>query len=339
MNATIKDVARVAGVSPSTVSRVISGSTRISGETVSRVRQVMDELDYRPNLLARSLVNRSSKIIAAALPYAPEQTFSEPFFFDVLRGVSSQAGQHGYNLLLSTGADPAQGDQAIEGFVSGGVAAGIILLTSRTEDTLQLDLEKRRFPFVVLGHPMKADGAQSNVRWVDNDNLAAGLSACEYLISRGCKKIAFAGYDARYRVAVDRLAGCRQALEAAGIPWRNEWLIDTPYGQTDLNGDQLTIFTGDDRPDGVVAANDPLALSLIHKLDGMGISIPKDVSVISFNNMPLGQFASPPLTTIDLDPFRLGLETCSLLIAALEGDNSKQSVTVPFQLVVRQSVK
>lgn len=339
MNATIKDVARVAGVSPSTVSRVISGSPRISGETISRVRKVMAELDYRPNLLARSLVNRSSKIIAAVLPYTPEQTFSEPFFFDVLRGVSSQAGKHGYNLLLSTGADPTQGDEAIEGFVSGGVAAGIILLTSRTEDTLQLDLENRRFPFVVLGHPTTPDGAKNAVRWVDNDNLAAGKGACEYLIARGCRKIAFAGYDARYRVAVDRLAGCHQALDNALIPWRKDWLIDTPYGQTDLDEDQLSIFTGNDRPDGVVAANDPLALSLIHKLDGMGVSVPEDVSIISFNNMPLGQFASPPLTTIDLDPFRLGLETCSLLIAALEGDSTQTSVTVPFQLVIRQSVK
>lgn len=334
---TIKDIARRAGVSASTVSRVLSGSERISAETTRRVQAIMREVNYTPNQLARSLVNRTSNIIAALLPMVPAKSLSEPFLFDVLRGIGEEAGRLGYNVLLSTGVDPAGDVESMRELVQGGIVSGIILLTSRVGDQLTEQLMLQRFPFVVLGTPDKAQ----EISWVDSDNVLAGRFVTEHLIVRGCRRIAFVGADDSHRMNVDRRLGWRQALEAAGLPHSDALVLPVRYAKSELDHTAITrMFSGPKRPDGVVATSDMQALNCMNAVQELGLSAPQDVSFVSFNNTVVGRYQKPALTTVDLDPAELGRQ-CFLLLHPRMTDPQRApaSTIVPFHLIERESVR
>jgi len=340
MRVTIKEIAQMAGVSPSTVSRVLSGSSRISADTTERVRDIMRRMHYRPNQLARSLVSRKHTIVAVALPSAAQTSLSDPFFYDVLRGISVGAAREGYHVLLSTGSGGAPGvedDGAVE-LMHGGIVGGVILLTSKVEDETVESLLFHRFPFVVLGHPVR----DNQIHWVDNDNVAAGRVVTEYLLSHGRRRIAFVGLDPHYRMTVDRCAGYRKAQEAAGfstIP--PAFLLEVPYGDTRVEPSRFrAAFAGPDRPDAVVCVNDLLALEVMRALAALGLRVPEDVSVIGFNNIQAGRFSTPPLTTVEVDAERLGQAAFGLLLRALnQPDAEAARELVPFRIVERASVR
>ena len=342
MRVTIKEIAQMAGVSPSTVSRVLSGSSRISADTTERVRDIMRRMHYRPNQLARSLVSRKRTIVAVALPSAAQTSLSDPFFYDVLRGISVGAAREGYHVLLSTGGAHGNEDDGVADLMHGGIVGGVILLTSKVEDETVESLLLHRFPFVVLGHPTR----DAEIHWVDNDNVAAGRVVTEYLLTRGCRRIAFAGLDPHYRMTVDRRAGCMAAQEASQeligfLPAPPAFLLEVPYGDTRVEPSRLrAAFDRPDRPDAVVCVNDLLALEVMRQLTGLGLRVPEDVSVIGFNNIQAGRFSTPGLTTVEIDAERLGQAAFLLLLRALNQPEAEAAhELVPFRIVERASVR
>lgn len=358
MKCTIKDIARLAGVSPSTVSRVMSGSPRISEETRARVERIMREAGYQPNQLARLLVQRRSNIVAAVLPAAPERSLGEPFFFEVLRGITMAATRAGCHVLLSA-AGP-EGDAAcVRALVQGGIVGGILLLRSREDDAAVAELTAQGFPFALLGHPA-GEGA---VNWVDNDNFAAGRAAACHLIDRGCVRLCYCGHSPGFRMSALRLSGCQAAAREAGLaPPR---VIERPKGLLEAGPDAAAgrvdaqavraLFAGDGGPgdgmpgdgipDGVVAENDLVAAELMTLLRALRLRVPEDVSIVGFNDAPLAQLLKPPLTSVNLCPEELGRRTCELLLSAMDGDapggrpQAPRSALVPFTLVERESVR
>ena len=336
MKTTIKDVARVAGVSVSTVSRVLSGSPRISAETTERVKAIAEQMDYRPNLLARSLVERSSNIIAAVLPSSPSTLFSEPFFFDVLRGIGEYAAQEGYHLMLSTGCQAHNEEESLRQLVASGIVGGVILLTSRIGDTLMDELYSLHFPFVVLGHPRQED----DVAWVDNDNLAVGKAAARYLIDRGCKRLVYWDYSPEHSVSVLRRKGFEEAINDAGLSADEQAVVEVAWGTCTPDTDKFRqLFSGATPPDGIMAG-DLMAMSLISLLKEQVLRIPEDVSVVGFNNSPTALTCQPALTSVDLSPAALGRRTLELLLEQMNGTTlHHENRFVPFQIVERESVK
>ena len=335
MKSTIKDVARLAGVSVSTVSRVLSGSPRISAETTARVKAIIQQIGYRPNLLARSLVERTSNIIAAVLPSSPKTMFSEPFFFDVLRGMGEYAAQEGYHLMLSTGCQGYKEEESLRMLVDGGIVGGVVLLTSRVADTLMEELLSMKFPFVVLGHP----GREEDVCWVDNDNFSVGRAAAELLISRGCRRLVYWDYSPAHTVSVLRRQGFEAAIAAAGLEPQAQAVVEVSWGTCIPNEEEFQrLFSGERRPDGILAG-DLMAMSLISRLKEQGLRIPEDVSIVGFNNSPTGRICQPPLTSVDLSPAALGRKTLELLLEQMANERqAPKHCYVPFELVERQSV-
>ncbi len=327
----------MAGVSPSTVSRVLSESSRISAETAERVREIMRKMHYRPNQLARSLVSRKHTIVAVMLPSAAQTSLSDPFFYDVLRGISVDAAREGYHVLLSTGGHTSDEDESLIDMVHSGIVGGVILLTSKVQDETMESLLDSRFPFVVLGHPVRDD----QIHWVDNDNVAAGRVVTEYLRARGCTRIALAGFDPHYRMTVDRCAGYREALAAAGQTVPPEFELHVPYGFTRVDPVRLNAaFDRPDHPDAVVCINDLLALEVMRDLAALGLRVPQDVSVIGFNNIQAAQYSTPPLTTVEIDAEHLGRAAFSLLLHALNDPEAEAArELVPFRIVERESVR
>ncbi len=333
MKSTIKDIAKRAGVSPSTVSRVISGSNRISDETQSKVRAIMEEMNYRPNLLARSLVNRTSNAIGVFSAMSAEESMKHPFFAEALRGIGTTAARHGLHLLLGTSASQEEDGRVVREMMYSGMIEGMILLSTLRDDPVAELMHRHSFPFVVIGHPRLGE----NYHRVDSDNEKAGRMVTEYLLKRGHKRICYLGADDSLSVTAKRQAGFEAALCEAGIPKTLETLLPSPLASGE---DTLPVsLMSREGPTAVVCQDDALAVWLIGTLQKAGRRVPEDVSIISFNNAAVSAYTSPPLTTVEVHPFLLGEKAMALLSKLLkEPDAKPQWIEVPVELIERGSV-
>ena len=188
MPVTIKDVAKAAGVSPSTVTRVIQNKSTISDETKKRVRKAMKELNYHPNLNARSLVSSYTQVIGLVLPDDSDVFYQNPFFPSVLRGIAQVASENHYAIQIATGKDEKERLNAISQMVYGKRVDGLIFLYAQENDPLVKLVTEEQFPFLILGKSLSPF-----ISLVDNDNIQAGFDATEYFIKKGCSRIAFIG--------------------------------------------------------------------------------------------------------------------------------------------------
>ena len=207
MSVTIKDVAKLAGVSPSTVTRVVQNKSTISEETKKRVRKAMKELNYHPNLNARSLVSSYTQVIGLVLPDDSDAFYQNPFFPSVLRGIAQVASEHQYAIQIATGKDEKERMTAISQMVHGRRVDGLIFLYAQENDPLIRMVSEAQFPFLILGKSLSPF-----IPLVDNDNVQAGFDATEYFIKKGCRHIAFLGGTKKLFVTQDRYTGYENAL-------------------------------------------------------------------------------------------------------------------------------
>lgn len=221
MAVTIKDVAKQAGVAPSTVTRVIHDSPSISEKTKIKVRSVMKELNYFPNLNARSLASKKSSVIGLVLPDATDAFYQNPFFPTVMRGLNEEGAKSGYSLLLTTGQNHKDRFNNVQRMVFGRQVDGLIFLYSRKEDPILDFVIQQDFPFVMIGQPVRED-----IPFVNNNNRQMAQDATTYLINNGASKIGFIGGDTRQQFIHDRLEGFQQALEEAGIGCSKDWVFN-----------------------------------------------------------------------------------------------------------------
>lgn len=335
MTVTIKDVAKRANVAPSTVSRVIADSPRISEKTKQRVREAMKELGYHPNFIARSLASQMTQVIGIVMPSSADQALQNPFFPEVIRGISKAAHEKRYALQMSTGEKENDIYERVVEMLQGRRVDGVILLYSRQNDKLMKYLLKHGFPFVVIGKPhQKAE----QVTHVDNDNVQAGKDAANWLIARGHERIAFVGGNPQYLVTVDRQTGYAAALQEAGLPYWPEYVVHAEFLQEGGQEAMKELLSLPEPPTGLVVADDLMALGILKTLDEMGLGVPEDVSIVSFNNTLLAEMSRPPLTSVDIGIFQLGYEAAKSLIEKITNTNEPiKRIIIPHRLVERGS--
>lgn len=334
MAVTIKDVARLAGVDPSTVSRVIADNPRISDKTKEKVHKVMEELDFHPNAIARSLANRSTKTIGVIMPHSTEQVFVNPFFTEVMRGIGVSALQKGYYVLISTGSSSDDEYKATSRLVNEKRVDGLILLTSRIGDKTIESLRKKRFPFVVVGKPANME----DVNWVDNDNREAGFQAAEYLIKLGHERIGFIGGEFTYVFMSERFSGYKKALDTYGLKFGKELLSLGEFVEEGGYNAVKKLLMLKNRPTAIVAADDLMAFGAMRAIKEEGLRIPEDISVIGFNDTPLASYVEPTLSSMEIFVYDLGYNACEALINQLqEPGGHKKHIIIPASLRARRS--
>ncbi|MCF6138019.1 LacI family DNA-binding transcriptional regulator [Pseudalkalibacillus berkeleyi] len=337
MAVTIKEVAREANVSPSTVSRVISNHPGISENTKKRVRKAMKELGYHPNLQARSLVGKSTQTIGIVMPNSATQALQNPFFPEVIRGISLKACENMYGVYLTTGKTEEETYEQVVAMVQGRRVDGIILLYSRTDDRLMQYLLAEQFPFTVIGRPYKN---AEHMTYVDNDNIHITKRITEHLIQNGHEHIAYIGTNMDFVFTIDRMEGYKQALSDAGIPFDEKYIIDD--AQIKKEGKEgILKFLEDTAPlTAIVVADDILAIELLSYTEALNLSIPENISMISFNNILLAEYTKPALTTVDINIFQLGFEAASCLVEKIKNpDVLPRRITIPSKMIERKSVK
>ncbi|AYC28587.1 LacI family DNA-binding transcriptional regulator [Paenisporosarcina cavernae] len=335
MATTIIDVAKEANVSPSTVSRVIANNPRISERTKQKVREVMDRLDYHPNFQARNLAAKSTKTIGVIMASSSVLAFQNPFFPEVLRGICSAAHASKYGMYLSTGETEEEIFDEVVSMTQGRRVDGIILLYSKVKDRTMDYLQSIDFPFVVVGRPFENE---ASVTYVDNDNTAIAAEVVDYLLSLGHQDIAFVGGDINYVVSRDRLAGYQQALETAGIPFQQAYYLQDSTVNEDGASAIDALFHLPNRPTALIAHDDLTAYEIISILERKEINVPTDISIISFNNHVLSQHLRPPLTSVDIQIYDLGLEATECLLNKM--DDPKLPAThriIGAKIITRES--
>ena len=333
MRVTIKDVAREANVATSTVSRVLSNSNKISDETKKRVNNAIKKLNYTPNVVARGLANKKTRILAVILPKEAEDIFSNPFFIQAMKGISICAQEEDYYIMYGFNQDNDNEKEWLKKFINSNLIDGLCLLKVKENDEIIDYLKKIDFPFVVIGRPDNIE----NMLWVDNDNVKAMYDLVNKLISYGHKKIGFIGAKPKLNVSRDRLKGYKKALEYNNIPI-NEDLI---YEGNDFNKENGEIGTDNIlkklKPTAIVTTDDLLAFGTIEVLNNREL---KDISIVGFNNIQISEYQKPALASVDINAEKLGYYATRLIINKLEEKESNiNSHIIETKLIERESLK
>lgn len=328
---TVWAVAAAAGVSKTTVSRVLTGSPRVSAEARAAVEKAIDKLGYVPNRAARSLVTRRADTIALVVPESESRLFSEPFFAGTVRGINQELAQTDYAFVLLS----AEGDLSrIERYILNGHADGVILMSLHKQDPLLHLLMRTNTPVVLGGRPFPGE----HVAYVDADNRAGAASAVEHLVQRGRKRITTITGPEDMPVGVDRLDGFRDALPPA---LKKSWRRMVAHGDfSEESGDQAMreLLARVPDLDAVFAASDLMAVGALRALRASGRKVPDDVAVVGFDDSQISRLTDPKLTSVRQPMEEIGRSLARLLLTQLQNPGKRPaSLIVPTELVVRDS--
>jgi DNA-binding LacI/PurR family transcriptional regulator len=333
MKVTIKDVAALAGVSPSTVSRVILENPKISQETVAKVKDAIERLNYHPNMMAKSLVSQSTSTVGVIFPGPTEQAFSNVFFNEAIRGIIDYTSKHNYDVIITSANTLAELQKQVVNLVRGGKVDGLIVLSNRFFDSIVQFLTDQKFPFVIIGN-----SDEPTHFTIDNDNITASYDVTMHLINQGHTSIGFIGGPRSIVMSSDRFLGYSKALEESGIAIRPELIFEySMYSENNYHEIPL-VMSLVNRPTAFVTISDDIAFGIIQKLKELGRKVPEDISVVSFNNTIISQISSPQITSMEIGIYQLGYASIFTLLRILRGEAPKERrLIIPHRLMVRES--
>lgn len=336
MAVTIKEVAALAGVSPSTVSRTCKDNPSISEETKEKVRRAMAKLGYEP-APSQPSASPAPRTIGIILPPSQKEVYENSFYLETIRGISQFCSHRQYINTVITGQNEEELLRVIRNLVRSGQVDSFILLYSRQQDPVAEYLYNEGLLYVLVG---KAYQYANQTVYIDNDNVLAGQEATEYLCRLGHQRIAYLGSDSSLMFSADRKTGYQLALNLHGLFAGPEYCLEIPAIPRDNPETIRSLLQRPDRPTAMVVSDDILAVALERVCLEIGVSIPRDLSIISFNNSLLARLTSPQLTSIDVNSCQLGIEAASQLINHMENPNLLATkIIVPHQLVERDSCR
>jgi len=331
MSITIRDVAKHAGVGIATVSRVLNNNPSVSEETRQRVLQVIEELNYTPNPIARRLSTGRTWTIGALVPF-----FTLPEFVKQLQGIQHALSESGYDLVLFNIESLVQRDKYFLDLTQNNRVDGLILLSLSLNDTQVAAFREAEIPIVLV------DGYHPQASQVMVDHTLGGKMATQYLIERGHRKIGFVSNkldDPFHFIAPrQRFQGYRNALDAAGIPFDEAYCRHDNPGRERARAMGRSILSQEDRPTAIFAASDTQAIGVMEAARALGLHVPEDLSVIGYGDLRDAEYLS--LTTIHQPLFESGMEAVNLLLELIEDPPaSPRVIELPLSLVERSTVK
>lgn len=330
---TLEAVARLAGVSRATVSRVVNGSTTVAVTIREAVNRAVDELGYVPNQAARSLVTNRTESIALILPAAASRVFSDDLFFPaVIRGVGAELEAADKQLVVML-AGSAAAPGRVERYALAGHVDGVAFASTRGVDPLPGKLARHGVPVVCCGRPLNAAGVA--VPWVDVDNLGGVATAVRHLLATGRHRIATIAGPQEIVAGIDRLRGYRATLRAAGLP---EQIEVGDFTRESGARAMRRLIAEDPGLDAVVAGSDMMAYGALEVLRASGRRVPDDVAVIGFDDVEISRYTEPQLTTVRQPIVEIGRTMARQILGLVEGRaDVPESVVLPTELVIRGS--
>lgn len=329
---TIKDIAKIANVSPTAVSFVINGKQGVSDVTRDKVKAVIAATNYQPNQSSLRLSYQKSFNIA--LVYPPSASpFSDLYYYEIARGLTNQLSEAGYNVVLANMIQKGK-EFHLPRILTSNDADGIILLQDMDSASLSR-IEDLDIPFVMIDIH-KSDRYHTHVS-VDSEKSI--YTVVKYLINKGHKKIAFLGSDWLPEYYLQCFAGYRKAIAESGLPILPCWMQKTTDGIAGTKNCITNLLSCPDRPTAVCCMGDVYAIEAIRLIKSYGHSVPDDFSIISIDDILLSTYIDPPLTTIQYDKENMGKIAADLLLSKMNGHSVDSVIVMSDRIIERQSVK
>ena len=310
---TIKDIAQEVGVSPSTVSRALRGSPLISTATKERVRAVAERLGYEPNELARALVKGASGAVGLLVP-----DITNPFFADIARGVGEVAHAAGYGVILCNTIGSIDREGSYISLLRRKQVDGLVLATATLNDPSTRRLSKTETPFILVSRICRG----VDTSYVIGDDRVGARLAMEHLIELGHRRIGFIGGPSNVQSSRDRRSTYRKVLRQHGLSADDAWVCYADFTQAAGREAGKRILSLENRPTAIFAANDVTALGVLEAADELGLSVPEDLSLVGYDNIPYASLPRIQLTTVSQPTFKMGEIATEWLLSVLSDEDT-----------------
>ncbi len=331
MKVTLKTIAQEAGLSITTVSRALAGYDDVNEATRQRVIAIAKRLGYQPNLAARHLRSKQTHTIGMVIPLT--SYYSDPFFMELLSGVGRQAAEYGYDLLLSAQQPGEEELNAYRRMVASSRIDGVIVARVWKDDPRIAFLKEAQHPFVAFGR--SNDG---NYPHIDVDGLSGMLQLMRHLIERGHRRIALILSPANLVFTAVRYQGYAQGLAEAGLPLRQNYLVEADLSQEGGCAAAHRLLALPDPPTAIVACNDTMAIGALEAARARGLKVGCDIAVAGFDDIPLAAHTDPPLTTVRQPIYEIGRRAFDMLIRVIRREPLPEPyVLIRPKLIVRES--
>ena len=334
MTTTIKDIAKVAGVSHSTVSRALSGHPAIATETVTRIKKIAVDLGYVPSAVARGLKTKRSQALGVIV-----NRIDDPFFSEILQGIEDVLHEAGYSLFVAASNRDHNREKTIVQSMRERQVDGIIVCTTQFSDEHRSQFRQYGFPIVAIGN-----SKDTEYKWsVYHDDAFGSAKITRYLVELGHKKIAYLGNSRAQSTTQGRLNSFMGEMRTTDLPIPEEYVFFCPNGRPEggeIGARQCANLA--EPPTAIMCFNDMMAIGAVKALRESGVEVPNDCSVVGFDNIPIAAYQFPPLTTFEQPKYQLGYEAAQMMFTLLKSDSDinsakKQTLRLLGKLMVRDT--
>jgi DNA-binding LacI/PurR family transcriptional regulator len=327
MKPTIYDVAKLAGVSAATVSKVINNKGRISEETKERINRIMGELNYQPNFIASAMKGKSTYQIALLIP-----DIENPIYAQYMKHIEERGQELGYNIVMCSTDNNSEKEARHITLLRQRRVDGIIIASKFKNDGILKELLRENFPVVLFAH----ERPEISIDSVTADDYMGGYLAVEHLLKTGHKRIGLLGEES---ISSDeRVRGYKMALSTAGIPIADHLIVVGGSSLQEAEASAAALLDREDKPTAIFGCNDLLAIGVVKAAKSRGIRIPDELSVIGFDDTPLCSIISPNLSSVTMPVRELGKYVTDMIIRKIEQtDSSKQRIRMLPGLAIRES--
>jgi DNA-binding LacI/PurR family transcriptional regulator len=328
---TIDEIARLANVSPATVSKVLNNRPYVSTTTRERVERVIAETGFVPSQRARGLSKRRSYILGLVVPYTSDQLFADPHLLEIVRGIEAETNPREYNLLLSTARAADEAASAMERMLRSDVIDGAIVVETLDMRAFTEALGLQQAPWIVIGY------GDAGIPSVHADDYGGARQATRHLLDLGHRRIGVVTSIPRPFALDERLRGMRDTLAEAGLSLAEDMIVSGDFSTASGLSAGRRLLERPNRPTAIFALNDRMAFGVIQAAQAMSLGVPADLAVVGFDDIAQAALTSPALTTVRQPGYAIGVAATRLLFALIDGAGTLPAMAIPTELIVRHS--
>ncbi|WFR56724.1 LacI family DNA-binding transcriptional regulator [Anaerocolumna sp. AGMB13025] len=330
MSVTIQDVAREAGVSISTVSKVLNNWTTISPATIMRVNKAVQKLNYTPNSRAVSFARQTTDNIVFLTSLGKGEAYHNPHMFDIMCGVNKELSKAGYMMTLLDTSEESYKGESVEKVMAKKSADGMIIHGSAINKETAALILKRQFPHIVIGHP----GFETQLCWIDTNHALAGQFAAEHLIAGGYTDFAFIGGKKTDYISMQRQKGFIGTLYNYGYQLAPERIYYTDSGREESYEAAMNLLNSNKPPRTLTCENNTIAVGVIKAIEKLNLKLPEDIAVLTFDIYPYSEIIEPKLTVIDINVYDMGVQAGIMMLRKLNNPSLQIQTYTTLPVVI-----
>jgi DNA-binding LacI/PurR family transcriptional regulator len=331
--ATIKDIAKAAGVSVTTVSRALNGYNDVNEKTRAKIKSIAEELNYSPNAVARSLVKSKTETIGLLVSELSLSGAKDMFTYEIMCGINDSSSEKGYDLILFSTNSAKQKAKSYSQLCRERQVEGVIMQGIKIDDPYLKEVIDSNIPCVLIDVEIEGE----NVGFVSTDNVFGAQMAVKHLTNLGHRNIAIMNGHNQAVVSQKRLQGYKKQLEEASIPFQEEYVLNGEFLEEKAEKVAYSFLNEHPEVTAIFCASDLMALGVMNAAKRQGITVPEELSIVGYDNITLAEYVQPQLSTVEQNKYQIGFKAAKLLIDMLEGNKANRKVILDNQLIIRNT--